>query len=90
MTASAEPRSRPPSSSSRRSRSIGSSARRSAIVRFRIRSTSANRLGAGLLGDDLAEQRPEQPDLDCEWVAGTGGPDPERLGGDRRRDAAAP
>ena len=46
-------------------------------------------LGAGLLGDDLAEQRPEQPDLDGERVARAGRPDPERLGGDRRRDAAA-
>ena len=46
-------------------------------------------LRAGLLGDDLAEQRPEQPDLDRERVARTGRPDPERLGGDRRRDAAA-
>ena len=45
-------------------------------------------LGAGLLRDDLAEQRPEQPDLDRERVAGAGRPDPEGLGSDRRRDAA--
>ena len=44
-------------------------------------------LGAGLFGDHLAEQRAEQPDLGRERVARTGRPDPERLGGDRRRDA---
>ena len=90
MTASAEPRSRPPSSSSRRSRSIGSSARRSAIVRFRIRSTSANSSGPACSAMTWPSKRPEQPDLDRERVAGAGRPDPERLGGDRRRDAAAP
>ena len=47
-------------------------------------------LGAGLLRDDLAEQRAEQPDLDRERVAGAGRPDPERLRGDRRRDARRP
>ena len=45
-------------------------------------------LGSGLLGDDLAEQRPEQPDLDRERVARAGRADPERLGGDGRRDGA--
>ena len=45
-------------------------------------------LRPGLLRDDLAEQRAEQPDLDRERVARTGRPDPERLGataGGRRR-----
>ncbi len=42
-------------------------------------------LGTGLLRDDLAEQRAEQPDLGRQRVAGAGRPDPERLGGDRRR-----
>ena len=46
-------------------------------------------LGSGLLVDDLAEQRPEQADLDRERVAGTGRADPERLGGDGRRDGGA-
>ena len=41
-------------------------------------------LGSGLLVDDLAEQRPEQADLDRERVAGAGRADPERLGGDGR------
>ena len=41
-------------------------------------------LGSGLLRDDLAEQRAEQPDLDRERVAGAGRADPERFGGDRR------
>ena len=44
-------------------------------------------LGPGLLGDDLAEQRAEQPDLAGERVARPGGPDPERLRGDRSGDA---
>ena len=39
----------------------------------------------GLLRDDLAEQGPEQPDLDRQWVARTRRPDPERLRGDRGR-----
>ena len=39
----------------------------------------------GLLRDDLAEQGPEQPDLDRQRVARTRGPDPERLRGDRGR-----
>ena len=47
-------------------------------------------LGSGLLVDDLAEQRPEQADLDRERVAGAGRPDPERLGGDGRRDGGRP
>ena len=41
-------------------------------------------LRPGLLRDDLAEQRPEQPDLDRQRVARAGRPDPERLRGDRR------
>ena len=42
-------------------------------------------LRPGLLRDDLAEQRAEQPDLDRQRVARAGRPDPERLGGDRGR-----
>ncbi len=37
-------------------------------------------LGAGLLGDDLAQQRPEQADLGSERVAGAGRTDARWLG----------
>ena len=47
-------------------------------------------LGSGLLVDDLAEQRPEQADLDRQRVASAGRPDPEWLGGDGRRDGGRP
>ena len=87
MTASAAPRSSARSSSSSRARSSGSSSRRRAIVRLPDALDEREQLRPGLLGDDLAEQRPEQPDLDRERVARAGRPDPERLGGDRRRDA---
>ena len=39
---------------------------------------------AGLLGDHLAEERAEELDLAGERIAGTGRPDPGRLGQDRR------
>ena len=46
-------------------------------------------LGTGLLGDHLAEQRPEQTHLDRERVAGARGPDAARFGRDRRRRMVA-
>ena len=48
-----------------------------------MRSTSSNSSGPGLLGDDLAEQRAEQPDLERERVARAGRPDAGRLGARR-------
>ncbi len=44
-------------------------------------------LGTGLLGDHLAEQRAEKPDLGGEGISRAGRPDAERLGGDRGRHA---
>ncbi len=39
---------------------------------------------AGLFGDDLAEERAEEPDLDGQRIAGTGRPDAARFGTPRR------
>ena len=64
------------------SRSIGSSAASERDRPLPDPFHEREQLGPGLLRDDLAEQGPKQPDLDSERVAGTGRPDPERLGGD--------
>ena len=47
-------------------------------------------LGAGLLRDDLAKQRPEQADLGGEGVAGAGRSDARRLGANCRGGSRAP
>ena len=82
---------RPRSPRPRRSRSMSGSRttsgspRRSAIVRRRMRSTEREQLGTGLLRDDLAEQRAEQPDLVRQRVARAAQPGPRRLGRDGRK-----
>ncbi len=90
MTASAAPRSSPPQllvETLALDRIVGAAERDRPLPDAL---DEREQLGPGLLVDDLAEQRPEQADLDRERVAGAGRPDPERLGGDGRRDGGRP
>ena len=85
MTASAAPRSRP------RELVVEPGALERVVVAAQRDRPPADpldeleQLRTGLLRDDLAEQRAEQPDLDRERVAGAGRPDPD-AGSARDRD----
>ena len=90
MTASAAPRSRRAAAPRRGARARSGRRRgggRSSACR--IRSTSANSSGPACSAMTWPSSAPSSRTSTRERVAGAGRPDPERLGGDRRRDAGA-
>ncbi len=95
VTAAAWVRSRSATSSARRRRSssgpasTGESLRRIAIVRRLIRSTSVNRSGSGLLGDDLAQERSQQAHLARQRVPGAAEAGTRGFGGDGRKSTGS-